>query len=162
MWWSRAALLAALLLASSGCGFQARGNANFPPEFAATYIDTADRYSPFYQELVTALRRSQLEIVDSRADAQTVIRISQDETGRRVQSVSPRNVPREFEVFYRIRYSVERDGVEVLEPQSLTRNRDYTYDETLVLGKALEEETLRRALAADLVELVLRRVETID
>ena len=37
-------------------------------------------------------------------------------------------------------------------PQSLTRNRDYTYDETLVLGKALEEETLRRALAADLVD----------
>ena len=162
MWWSRAILLAALLLASSGCGFQARGNTNFPPEFAATYVETADRYSPFYRELVTSLRRSQLEIVDSRGDARTVIRISQDETGRRVQSVSPRNVPREFEVFYRIRYSVERDGLEVLEPQTLTRNRDYTYDETLVLGKALEEETLRRALAADLVELVLRRVETIN
>ena len=50
----------------------------------------------------------------------------------------------------------------MLEPQTLTRNRDYTWDETLVLGKALEEETLRRALAADLVELVLRRVEAID
>ena len=79
-----------------------------------------------------------------------------------MQSVSPRNVPREFEVFYRISYSVERNGVEVLGTQSLARNRDYTYDETLVLGKALEEETLRRALAADLVELVLRRVEAVD
>jgi len=162
MWWSRPALLAALLLATSGCGFQARGNINFPAEFAATYIETADRYSPFYQELVTALRRSRLQIVDRRDAAQTVISIREDETGQRVQSVSPRNVPREFEVFYRIRYSVERDGVEVLEPQTLTRNRDYTWDETLVLGKALEEETLRRALAGDLVELVLRRVETID
>lgn len=162
MWWFKAGLLAAMALAMSGCGFQARGNANFPPEFAATYIETVDRYSPFYQELVTSLRRSQLEVVDRRDAAQTVIRISEDESGQRVQSVSPRNVPREFEVFYRIRYSVERGGVEVLEPQALTRNRDYTWDETLVLGKALEEETLRRALAADLVELVLRRVETID
>jgi len=161
MWWSRVPVLAHLL-AVCGCGFQARGTTSFPPEFAATYIDTVDRYSPFYQELVTSLRRSQLEIVDRRDTAQTIIRVSEDESGQRVQSVSPRNVPREFEVFYRIRYSVERGGVEVLEPQSLTRNRDYTWDETLVLGKALEEETLRRALAADLVELVLRRVETID
>ena len=162
MSWSRAALLAALVAAMPACGFQARGTATFPAEFATTYIETADRYSPFYRELVGALRSSRLEVVDSPRDAQTVIRIEQDETGRRVQSVSQRNVPREFEVFYRVRYSVERNGVEVLETQTLTRNRDYTYDETLVLGKALEEETLRRALAADLVELLLRRVETID
>jgi len=162
MSWSRAGLIALLVLAVPACGFQARGQARFPEEFAVTYIETANRYSPFYQELVTALRRSRYRIVDDRSDAPTVISIAEDQTGRRIQSVSPRNVPREFEVFYIVRYSVEMNGEQVLAPQTLTRNRDYTYDETLVLGKAQEEDTLRRALAADLVEQLLRRVETID
>ncbi len=162
MLWFRFSIFSLLLLAVAGCGFQARGTANFPEEFSSTYIDTANRYSAFYQELVAALRSSNLTLVDNSIAAQTVIRVSLDETGRRVQSVSPRNVPREFEVYYSVRYSVVMNGVEVLEPQTLSRNRDYTYDETLVLGKSLEEEGLRRALAADLVELVLRRVDTLD
>jgi outer membrane lipopolysaccharide assembly protein LptE/RlpB len=49
-----------LLLSLAGCGFQFRGTPEFPPQMAVIHIATADRYSPFYRELVTMLRRSDI------------------------------------------------------------------------------------------------------
>jgi outer membrane lipopolysaccharide assembly protein LptE/RlpB len=48
-----------------------------------------------------------------------------------------------------------------VEPQTLTVTRDYTYDSTLVLGKAREEELLREAVVKDLVRIVLKRISTL-
>jgi len=39
--------------------------------------------------------------------------------------------------------------------------RDYTYDQTIVLGKRQEEEILREELARDLVRRVLRSLNSI-
>ena len=46
-------------------------------------------------------------------------------------------------------------------PQTLTLTRDYTYDSTLVLGKAREEELLRDAIVDDLVRIVLKQISTL-
>ncbi len=48
-----------------------------------------------------------------------------------------------------------------MEPQALTLTRDYTYDPTLVLGKAREEQLLREAIVQDLVRIVLKRISTL-
>lgn len=154
-----ATVLAVALLV--GCGFQLRGATQLPPSVGVVYIDTSDRFTVFYRQLTTAIRQENRRITRDSTAADAVIRILRDETGQRVLSVSARNVPREYDVFYTIRYSVLVDGNEVLPPEQLTLTRDYTYDETQVLGKALEEETLRESLAADLVGLVTRRVSSL-
>jgi outer membrane lipopolysaccharide assembly protein LptE/RlpB len=43
----------------------------------------------------------------------------------------------------------------------LTLTRDYTYDSTLVLGKAREEQMLREAIVADLVRIVMKQLATL-
>jgi LPS-assembly lipoprotein len=154
-----ATVLAVALLA--GCGFQVRGAAQLPPSVGVVYIDTSDRYTVFYRQLTAAIRQDNRRITRDSTAADAVIRILRDETGQRVLSVSARNVPREYDVYYTIRYSVLVNGNEVLPPEQLTLTRDHTYDETQVLGKALEEETLRESLAADLVGLVTRRVSSL-
>lgn len=154
--------LCLLVLMLSACGFQVRGIGNFPSGMAAVYVDTANRHSPFYSELTTRIRSSELELKKERGDADTVIRILNDETGRRPLTVSARNVPREFEVFYLVNYSVAIKDEEVLSEQRLVLTRNYTYDETEVLGKAREEELLRRALATDLVGLLVQQVSAIN
>jgi LPS-assembly lipoprotein len=78
-----------------------------------------------------------------------------------VLSVSARNVPREFEVFYTVFYSVETEETTLLEPRSQTLTRDYTWDETEVLGKEKEQQLLREAIVADLVRLVLIQLSSI-
>lgn len=148
----------ALLLVVSGCGFHFRGEVALPPQMSAIHIAANDRYTPFYRELVTVLRRSDVTLADDPAQARTVIRIISDETGRRLLSVTSRNVPAEYEVYYRVRFAVEVDGEQVVPLEQIGLARDYAFDETAVLGKAGEEEIIRQVIARDLVGLVTRRL----
>ena len=159
MWSSRSiAVFAALLL--SGCGFQLQGAVTIPPEMNRTWISAPDRQSLFYRELRRELLAAGFELTDYETDATATITIYYDETDQRVLSVSARNVPTEYEVYYTIEYGVTSSDSTLLEVQDLTLTRDYTYDATLVLGKAREEEQLREAIARDLVRIVLEQIST--
>ncbi|MCH7834931.1 MAG: hypothetical protein IH911_07645 [Proteobacteria bacterium] len=75
--------------------------------------------------------------------------------------MSARNVPTEYEVYYSIQYTLASGERILLETQQLTITRDYTYDETLVLGKAQEEELLRDAIVDDLVRIVMKQISSL-
>ena len=151
----------ALLICLAGCGFQFRGTPSFSPQITIVHIDAADRYTPFYRELVTVLRRSDVKVTGDPSQARTVIKVITDDTGRRLLSVTARNVPAEYEVYYRVRFSVDVDGTEVVPVERLALTRDFAFDETRVLGKAGEEENIRQAIAEELVSLVMRRLTAV-
>lgn len=155
-----AALVCALALA--GCGFQLRGAPALPAEMSTTYIATPDRHSLYYRKLQRELRANGVEIVEDPAQAGAVFNVLRDETGQRVLSVSARNVPREFQVYYTVTFSLETEGRTMLAPREQTRTRDYIWDETLVLGKAREEDLLRDAVAAELVRVTLIQLSALE
>lgn len=126
-----------------------------------TYIATEDRYSLFYRELRAQLKAAGVTLVDSAADATGTLSILVDETDQRVLSVSARNVPTEYEVYYSVEYALASAEQSLLAPQFVTLTRDYTYDETLVLGKAREESLLRDAIVKDLVRIVLKQISAL-
>jgi len=128
---------------------------------ARTYIATDDQRSLFYRRLRDSLRGAGVIVVESPFDATATFSILSDIPGQRVLSVSARNVPREYEVFYTVFYSVQAKDVTLLEPRSQTLTRDYTWDETQVLGKEKEEELLREAIVDDLVRIVLIQLSSI-
>ena len=70
-------------------------------------------------------------------------------------------MPTEYEVFYTIEYALDSGTKNLLEPQTLNLTRDYTYDPTLVLGKAHEQQLLRDAIVDDLVRIVLKQISTL-
>jgi LPS-assembly lipoprotein len=148
-------LLVLLVLPFGGCGFHVRGEASVPPEMTRTYIAATSRHSIFFHRITNALRASGVHIVDSPVDATAVFTILADATGQRVVSVSARNVPREYEVWYTVRYELVSGESVLLPSTGQTLTRDYTYDETEVLGKAREEEILRDSLVDDLVRIVM-------
>lgn len=126
-----------------------------------THIAADDRRSLFYRELYATLESSGVDLVDSEADATATFTISFDETDQRVLSVSARNVPTEYEVYYTVEYALQSGSNSLIEFQTLTLTRDYIYDSTLVLGKAREEELLREAIVDDLVRIVLKQISTL-
>jgi LPS-assembly lipoprotein len=156
-----AVLVLATALLAAGCGFRFRGTPELPPQMSVIHIQATDRYSPFYRELVTVLRRSDVTLTDDPTKARTVLKVLTDDTGRRLLSVTSRNVPAEYEVFYRVRFSVDVDGVEAVPLEQLALTRDFAFDETEVLGKSGEEEIIRQAIASDLVGLVTRRLTAV-
>lgn len=155
-------LLAVAFGLVGGCGFQLAGSGRLPAAMQATYLDSTAPRSEFYSSLSEALRQSGLELVDSRGNADARLVISEDSTGQRVLSVTARNIPREYEVFYSVTFSLEAQGEALIQPEVLVARRNYTYDETEVLGKEREESLLRRALADDLARQVMRRIEALS
>ena len=150
-------VLIGLLLLTS-CGFHVRGVADFPVDVETVYVQTGDRYSPFYRELVAMIRKNGLGLANDPGSANAVIRVSRDEWARRALAVSARNVPREYEVFYIVSCSVSVHGEELVAEHEFILVREYTFDETKVLGKANEEVVLTEALARDLVGLLVQTI----
>ena len=151
----------ALLLVLAGCGFQLQGALTVPPEMERTYISAEDRHSGFYRDLRAAFKAAGINLVDSPTDATATFTIAFDNTDQRVLSVSARNVPTEYEVYYTVEYWLYSGEKSLLETQTLTLTRDYTYDSTLVLGKSREEELLRDAIVDDLVRIVLKQISAL-
>jgi LPS-assembly lipoprotein len=143
------------LLMLAGCGFQMRGATTTPAEMSRTYIETTDRHSLFYRHLRDSFRRAGVELVDSPLDANATFSIISDTTGQRVLSVSARNVPREFEVYYTVMYDLKTEKESLLDPRTQTLTRDYNWDETQVLGKEKEEQLMREAIVEDLIRIIL-------
>lgn len=151
--------LSALLLA--GCGFHLQGALKLPEGVRTVYVSASDELTPFAVALNQALRRSGAGFAASSAGADAVLRISKDRSGRRVLSVSARNTPQEFEVYYQVEYSIDRAGKEVVPSQPLELTRSFTFEESQLLAKDREEEVLRDAMAQDLASLVVRRLESL-
>jgi LPS-assembly lipoprotein len=154
-------LLTVVALSLSACGWRLQGASKLSQTMAIAYVETDDRYTDFNRALQDALRSSGARLAADPKDAIAIVRILRDESGQRVLSVSARNTPEEYEVFYAVEYSVaNRDG-ELIAPQRLELTRDYSYDTTAVLAKQREQAILREALARDLAALVLRRLASL-
>ena len=150
-----------VLAALTGCGFQLQGALTTPAEMERTYVDAVDRYSLFHRELRSQLRAAGVELVDAAEDSTAILSIRIDDTGQRVLSVSARNVPTEYEVYYTVEYSISSGEKILLSPQDVSLTRDYTYDTTMVLGKAQEEAMLREVVVKDLVRIVLKQISSL-
>ena len=96
-----------LLSLLAGCGFHLQNAFTVPTEMERTYIATENRHSLFYRELRRQLQAAGMQLADVPGDATATLTISVDETNQRVLSVSTRNVPTEYEVYYSIEYGVE-------------------------------------------------------
>lgn len=157
-----ALLLGALSGAAAGCGFQLQGAGVLPDVVATTYVEVPDRFTEFHLRLTDALTARGVELTEIRDEAGAVLRILEDETGQRVLSVSARNTPQEYEVFYAVGFSLEAGGTSLIDNEFLVATRSYSYDPTQVLGMSAEEQVLREALAEDLARRVLRRIEGVQ
>lgn len=162
MSWCKGFAFLLVTLVVAGCGFQLRSAPQVPAEMVRTYIATDERHSLFYRRFRRALEEAGAQIVDSASEATAEFAILTDDTGQRVLSVSARNVPREYEVYYTIYYTVRNGEQVLLEPQLQTMTRDYTWDERQVLGKAREEDLMREAIVDDLVRIVLIQLSALD
>ena len=151
------ALLAVLALAG-GCGFHLKGAAKLGPAFQKVYLDVPDPYSAANRAVRDALSLAGSTLTRTRDDDAAVVQLVKDETGRRIMSVSVRNVPTEYEVYYNVTYRVSGGGKQTLAPTALTLSRVIANDETAQLEKEQEERIVREALARDIAERIVRQL----
>jgi len=153
------ALAGLLVLGLSACGFHLQGRTPLPEAFAYTFIDTKDEQTDFVQDLRKALIASKANVIRTKGSAGATISVHEDELTERILSVSARNIPTEYELTYRVKFSVNSaDGKKLIDNEEISATRDISFDEAQLLAKEREQEILREALARDLVALVMRRL----
>ena len=148
--------ICALLL--SGCGFHLQGKQPLPASFANTYIDTRDEQTDFVQGMRKALISSGYKVIRTKGSSAATISVHEDELTEKILSVSARNIPTEYELTYRVKFSVVSEGKTLIDQEEVATTRDFSFDETQLLAKEREKEILREGLAQDLVALVMRRL----
>lgn len=157
-----AGLTVILALAVSACGFHLRGDVALAPQLARIHIQGGDPYDPLVRELTRALTSAGSAVVADAAEATAVLQIVRNAADRRVLSVQTTGKVQEYELYQTLEFRVrDAAGRELLDVQRLELTRDYLYDASDVLGKAGEEETLRRDMRRDLVRLTLLRLEAL-
>jgi LPS-assembly lipoprotein len=147
-----------VLAGLTACGFHLQGAARVSPRLAAVELVAPDRYSDLQQALRESLSLSGARLVEVAGSPTATLRLTRDEHGRRVLSVSARNTPREVEVFYTAEFSIESGGQVLVPVQEITLTRSLSYDETALLAKEQEQEQVRAALAREVAALITRRL----
>ena len=153
--------LAPFLLLLAGCGFHLQGRQPMPQAFAYTYIDAQDEQTDFVQDLRKSLIASGSKVIRTKGSSGAVIDVHADELTEKILSVSARNIPTEYELTYRVKFSVNSGGKTLIDQEEIMATRDFSFDETKLLAKEREQEILREALARDLVVLVMRRLSSL-
>jgi len=155
-------LIGCVSLGAAGCGWQLQGTTRLPTTMLSIHINTLDTYSDFYRELRASLVAAGAAVKTPEAGASAVVHVRADDTGQRVSSISARNRPEQYYVYYRVEYSVDLSGAEVIPSQQVELTATYSYDSNAVLAKQREQITMQRALARELATQVLRQLSSIS
>jgi len=151
---------AAALLAA--CGFHLQGHTPLPAAVKSPYVEAPDRQSDFVQYLRHDLLSNGAQLKQEKSEASVVVSILRDSVSRRVLTTSATNQPNQYEITYTVAFSVTAAaGQELLAPEELSATRTYSFQEQLLLAKGHEEDILRKDMARDLAELVMRRLSSL-
>lgn len=150
------AIVAGLMLA--GCGFQLQGRVPLAADLQRVSVQAVDGQSDFLRAMRRNLMASGASLD---AGASTVLSIERDEFLERVASVSARNVPREYELTYLVRFSLRVGNDSRVRNEEVAVSRDFSFDEKIALAKDREREQLRASLAEEAAGIVLQRLASL-
>lgn len=157
-----------LLSLLTACGFHPRGSVTRLSDLGSIYVDTS-RNLTIADDIRDALIDAAFTIAPNRDEADIMLRLTGEEQKERVVSVRSTGRVSELELSHAVNMLIAEsiDGKEPVysEGQSLNRVeviREYTYDETGVLGKENEARILRSEMESELVrQIVLRTIASL-
>jgi len=152
------ALLPATLAA--GCGFQLRRLDGIP--FASLYIDAPPGSLVAQRIRNTLISDKNTRLAASAAEAEAVLKLSQEERTKTILSLSGAGRVTEYRLGLRLTYGItSRDDRMLAEPENIELVRDMTYDDTQLLAKGAEEQLLYRDMEDNAARRIVRRLQSI-
>lgn len=149
-----------LALTLSGCGFHLRGTAGgatvhrIPP----TLVDGGSD-----QQLVAELQQELAAAgvaINQREQAEYLLSIDNIIQDRRVLSVGSGGRVEEYELYYRVTFTVrDPEGKEIIPTQTINTVREYGYSEQDVMAKQVEEERLFEDMRREVARTIVRRLQ---
>ena len=146
----------------AGCGFELKR----APElrFRTVQLVGFAARSPLATELRNSIDASTTtKVVDSAAQAQVVLEAIADSREKGVVASTTAGQVTEFQLRARFRFRLRNAaGKELIPSTEILQSRDMSYTESAALAKEQEEAILYRAMQADIVSQVMRRLASVQ
>ena len=151
-------MLAVLLI--SACGFHLRGTSEFP--FQTIYVAGSDT-TPFGLALRRNLKsQKSITLLSDAKEAGVVLDILSERPEKVILSLTVQGFVREYTLHSYLTFQVRNgQGKVFIPPTTLVVSRVISYNENVVLSKAVEEAALYKDMQADLVQQVVRRLSVL-
>lgn len=141
----------------SGCGFHLREAPTLP--FQSLYIDL-----PFNSSLYVELKRNiqaggATSVTTNMNQADAVLRVISNTRDRKILTLNNDGRVREYSLYQTFKFSVnDKAGKYIVQPSTITIDRDMTYSEQNDLPKQQEAELIYREMQSDIVQRVIRLI----
>jgi len=159
----RSSICLALVLLTA-CGFTPRGSISGTTDFGAIFVDAA-RDVPIAALLQQEIEDNNLNLIRNRDQANILIRLTQETQTQRILSLQSTGRVSEYELRHSVNLLVvqgENNAIARYDPDqranTVTVLREYTYDDTGVLGKEDEASILRNEMRKELARHLMLRV----
>jgi LPS-assembly lipoprotein len=159
----RLIVLLSIAMFLSSCGFQLRGETPLSPPLKRLYIQTADPYGALTRNLRDYLMRSDVELVDSPAEALTILHIISEVQNQQLLSVSGLQQTRQYSLTLSVTFEIMNPkGIVLVPPSTLTENRTLTTLSDLILGGTNEQNTLYQQMRLAIINDIMNRLGSRD
>jgi LPS-assembly lipoprotein len=156
-------ILAALFPLLTACGYHLRGEAQLPPGMERVYVESADPFGPLKRNVEKALERSGAKIESKSGDGIAEVKFSAVSLAPIVRSVSANARVNEFTMVYHIELQInDAAGKVVLPKQVIEQSRVFTFDQTQAIGTSAEQDEIKKEMERDMVQVVLRKIESAE
>lgn len=155
----RVALLIALALALSACGFHLRRNAVLPPAMSRMHL-TVSGGGDLERKLSRALENAGVAVED--APGPGIAELTVPVAAFSTQSLTQGGYVRitEYGVHYHVEFNLAAgDGTVLLPHQDIEMQREYSYDSTDAVGNASQVQEIQASLVDDMVQAIMFRLE---
>lgn len=156
-------LLLLSLLALSACGFHLRGT-QVASRTNVSELAIKSVSAPLIAEQVSSqLQLGGTRIVEPSDKTRRVLTLRNETFDRDVLSVSAdTGKVKEYQLTLHVDMSVtDSKGKPVVDNETISVSRDYTFDESSILGKSNEETSLREDLVRQVSAQIVRRVNAV-
>jgi LPS-assembly lipoprotein len=158
----RIAVIAAIVLALSACGFQLRGEAKLPADMQRVHVAVSDAFSPLKRDVEAALARSGATVESAPGEHVAEITLSAVALAPVVRSVGANATVNEFSMVYHVELGIQgSDGKTLLPTQVIEHSRDYTFDQTQAIGSNAEQDEIKKGMERDMVQAIMFKIASI-
>jgi LPS-assembly lipoprotein len=145
-------------LALAGCGFHLRGTADLP--FSSVYVPGAT--GGIALNLARNIRAgTTVKLVDEPKQAEAILEFTGETRAKEILSLTGTGRVREFRLRYRVGFRVhDGKGNDYVPQSTLELTREVSFNDSQVLAKETEEQQLFRDMESDMVQQIMRRLES--
>ncbi|GAA5095029.1 hypothetical protein [Wohlfahrtiimonas larvae] len=149
------------LMVIAGCGFKLRGTIPWPMSYQNVYMEG---YSPSQRDsFYASVKRffpNHVKIVNNQKEADVIIQtLSESQMNRTISGLAANRDTEEVVMLSITVQVLDKDGNEIMPITTLTRERDFTYDESNLLGKSTDLQNVLRILRQENAAMFMRRLE---